>query len=98
MRRNFEDFDMDDFLLEEEPAMQFYANTAEVEATAYDMAIKFGIVSGGEATVSAVVRMSPQHAQSLAILLGRFLELYKKEVGQFELPADLVAQLKGEKK
>lgn len=77
------------------PPIQLYANTAEVEATVYDVAIRFGTFSQGEKTVDAVVRMSPQHAQSLVILLERFLRLYREQVGDFTLPEELTEQLKG---
>ncbi len=76
--------------------IQLYANSAEVEATVYDLAIKFGTFqASGERSVDAVIRMSPQHAQSLVYLLERFVNLYKQEVGDFRLPDEHVESLKG---
>jgi len=90
------DDNTNDALLSAAAPIHLYANTAEVEATPYDVAIQFGTLSMGHKTVDAVVRMSPQHAQSLVILLQRFLDLYREQVGDFALPEQLLQSLKGD--
>lgn len=81
-----------------EPAVraQYYVNTARVEATVYDIGFIFGMMSDGESSEILAVRMSPQHAKSVAILLARFLATYEREVGAIVLPESLIAQLSGE--
>lgn len=75
---------------------ELYSNTVQLEATAYDIGISFGLLSDGVDRRDLTVRMSPQHAKSLAILLDRFLAAYEREIGQVNLPDSLVARLRGE--
>lgn len=75
---------------------ELYANTVQLEATAYDIGIAFGVLSDGVDRRDLIVRMSPQHAKSLAILLDRFLAAYEREIGQVNLPDSLVARLRGD--
>lgn len=79
-----------------EQVPEFYANTVQLEATAYDIGMAFGLLSGGTERRSLVVRMSPQHAKSLEILLSRFLLMYEREVGPVQLPAPLISRLRGD--
>lgn len=73
-----------------------YASHVNVGITVYDVALTFGIGSDDEVEQQVRVHMSPQHARSLHILLGRFLDGYERQVGPIALPDSLVRRLKGE--
>lgn len=73
-----------------------YANHVNVGITVYDFALSFGIGSNESVTEQVTVHMSPQHAKSLHLLLGRFLSAYEKQVGQISLPETLMARLTGQ--
>lgn len=76
---------------------QVYANNASIEVNVYDFALIFGISDSTNSTAPVIaVRMSPQHAKSVALLLERFLTAYEAEVGPIPLPELLVNRLKGE--
>jgi hypothetical protein len=76
--------------------VEYYANTARIEASVYDFGIVFGRLSNDQRSEDLVVRMSPQHAKSVVMLLQRFLDVYEREVGAVVLPQKLVKQLQGE--
>ena len=76
--------------------VEYYANTARIEASVYDFGIVFGRLSNNQRSEDLMVRMSPQHAKSVIILLQRFMDVYEREVGAVGLPEKLVKQLQGE--
>ena len=84
--RNFDD---------EMKPMVAYASHVNVGITVYDFALTFGIGTDDEVDPQVRVHMSPQHARSLHILLGRFLAGYEDQVGPIALPESLVARLEG---
>lgn len=79
-----------------EQPYETYANTVRVEATVYDFALRFGVLSQGQEAEHVVVRMSPQHAKSVLILLQRFMSRYEADIGPVQLPEKMIAAMKGE--
>ena len=77
---------------------EVYANNANVTISAYDFAISFGIGDGETTETQVTVRMSPQHAKSVMILLERFVGIYESQVAPIELPQGLLDMLRGEAK
>lgn len=73
-----------------------YANHVDVGMTVYDLALTSGIGSDGQVAPHVRVHMSPQHAKSLYVLLGRFLLRYEEDVGPITLPEALVERLSGD--
>jgi len=87
---------MDEQLADQSVAPEVYANSARVAISVYDFAIMFGLGGEGKEAVTRVtVRMSPQHAKSLLILLERFVGLYEAQMSPIDLPDGLVAMLQG---
>ncbi len=80
----------------DQQAPVLYSNTVHVEATVYDIGLMFGLLSEGAERQQVMVRMSPQHAKSLLLLLERFLGAFEREIGRIELPQKLIGTLKGE--
>ena len=82
-------------------SINFYANAANVTTSVYDVTLQFrtqspiGSVEGNkppmiETSGICNVRMSPQHAKSLAALLVRQIIEYEKQFGvKLALPPDM---------
>jgi hypothetical protein len=81
------------------PAAQYvslYANDTQVQVTPWDIRIMFGLITAVESsegqsaaiTVSQIgeVRMSPQHAKRVAIVLMQQIQNYEKTVGPIPQP------------
>lgn len=79
-----------------------YTNNIQVAVSVYDVMISFGLDTfqrdGTQVTKEvAIVRMSPQHALSLSILLNKNLEVYGETFKEIFLPEQIIKQLRGEK-
>ncbi len=85
----------DDPARNDESPIVTYASHVNVNVTVYDVALTFGIGSDSNVDEHVRVHMSPQHARSLHILLGRFLRQYEEQIGPIALPDELVATLDG---
>lgn len=76
--------------------LDVYANQVEINFGLYDFTLTFRI-AGNDPDVApatqAVVRMSPAHAKSVALLLNSTLEGYEKLINPIFLPPDLEADL-----
>jgi hypothetical protein len=73
------------------PPPEFYADSFGTMESVYTFSLVFGVQVGQEAYREvAVVRMSPQHAKMMAILLKRRLKEYEQQVGQIIIPDDLL--------
>ena len=83
--------------IEREDLVEVYANHVRLGVTAYDFSLIFGgAAAGPQPREHTVVRMSPQHAKSLLLLLQRFIAIYEREMGPVTLPTELEARLRGE--
>lgn len=76
---------------------ELYANHAKVDVNTYGFVLTFGITRppAGEIRDHTLIHMSPQHAESLSLLLQRFISLYRENIAPIELPPELEEQLKG---
>jgi hypothetical protein len=80
----------------EDKILDVYSNSVKVTMSLYDFTLEFGLNSGlDEAEPVARVRMSPQHAKSLLLLLQRFLGQYGESFQEINLPEELENQLTG---
>ena len=74
--------------------VRVYANSAQIEATAWDFRIIFGELrkSGDQdkkiIEQSVEVIMSPQHAKVLAEVLSKQVGVYEKRMGDINIPKD----------
>lgn len=78
-----------------------YTNNIQIAVSIYDVMISFGLDTyqrdGTQATKEVVkVRMSPQQALALSILLSKNLEVYGETFKEIFLPEKMMKQLKGE--
>jgi len=78
-----------------------YTNAVSVSASLYEITLGFYLVTPGEEEPEqrkavARVRMSPQQAMALNILLARHLKAYGEQFTEIFLPDALVMRLSGE--
>lgn len=78
-----------------------YANNVKVAVSVYEVMISFGLETlqkDGASTTKEIVtvRMSPQHALALNILLDRYLKAYGDTFKEILLPEELVGRLSGD--
>ena len=79
-----------------------YTNATEITASLYEVAFGFYLVTttpgeeGGERRLVVRVRMSPQQAMALNLLLDRHLKAYGEQFTEIFLPDELVMRLSGE--
>ncbi len=76
-----------------------YTNSIQVTAGLYEVALSLYLDTPGEDGAErrkvATVRMSPQQAMALQILLQRYLKAYGEQFREIFLPDDLVKRLSG---
>ena len=75
-----------------------YANWVRVSMSMFDITLEFGLRTPQEeeAQKKGRVRMSPQHARSLLILLQRYLDEYGDTFQEIRLPQEYENALAGE--
>jgi hypothetical protein len=78
-----------------------YANNVQITASVYEVMISFGLDTlqrdGTQTTKEIIkVRMSPQHAIALNILLDRNLKSYGDAFKEILLPENLLKRLSGD--
>lgn len=79
---------------DELPRIDRYANTVQVHAGIYDFKLDFALQDPKKrARVHTSIRVSPQHAKALHLLLGRFLHNYEHSIGEIPLPKELIHRL-----
>ncbi|MCK4460106.1 MAG: DUF3467 domain-containing protein [Methanosarcinales archaeon] len=86
---------------EDGTVLDIYTNNAQLAASVYEIVISFGLGTlqrdGKEITKEIVkVRMSPQHAMALRILLDKYLKAYGDTFKEILLPDDLLMRLSGD--
>lgn len=76
----------------------FYANTARMATSVYEVLIELARVTPAEMTAGVVevetmrVRMSPQHAKALAAMLVKHVREYERQYGvQLKVPDEMQA-------
>jgi hypothetical protein len=79
--------------------LDIYTNSIQVTAGLYEVALSLYLDTPGEDGAErrkvATVRMSPQQAMALQILLQRYLKAYGEQFQEIFLPDDLVKRLSG---
>lgn len=76
-----------------------YTNSAGIAFNTYEFAMSFGLTDLDDPNIThsiATLRMSPQHAKSVLIMLERFIRLYEEEFSPIGMPKELLAYLKGD--
>lgn len=82
--------------------VEIYTNLTQITASLYEIVFGFYLITatpgeeGGERRLVARVRMSPQQAMALSILLTRHLEAYGEQFTEIFLPDELATRLSGE--
>ncbi len=79
-----------------------YTNNVKINGTVYEVMISFGLATpqdDGTTSDKEIirVRMSPQQALALSIVLNNSLKAYNETFKEIFLPESLLLQLKGEK-
>ncbi|MEA3376309.1 MAG: DUF3467 domain-containing protein [Chloroflexota bacterium] len=81
---------------------EIYTNSVNLAASLYEFVFHFGLTTPEweenpeQKGLVARVRMSPQHAKALYIMLGTHLEAYEEKFQSISLPDDLRKHLAGE--
>jgi len=75
-----------------------YSNAATIIANIYEIQIQFGLestVGENQKVLEKMIRMrmSPQHAKSVSLLLQRAISEYEKAHSEIFLPPDLMERL-----
>jgi len=75
---------------------ELYSNSVEFGVSAYEFTFMFGLkgIKKGEPKPLVNVRMSPQHAKVMSLLLAKNVRNYEKEIGEISLPSKLINELK----
>lgn len=76
-----------------------YTNSINVSASIYEVTLEFNLTTptkdGTETRELVRVRMSPQQAEALRILLDKYLKVYSEQFQEIILPDELVNRLSG---
>lgn len=75
---------------------ELYTNSVDFGVSAYEFTFMFGLrgIKNGESKPIVNVRMSPQHAKVMSLLLAKNVSNYEKEIGEISLPSKLIKELK----
>ncbi len=76
-----------------------YVNSLGVQVNPYEFALNFGVtdLENLEAIKHVItLRMSPQHAKSVVLLLQTFISLYEQQIAPISLPKELTQQVTGQ--
>jgi hypothetical protein len=83
--------------VEESPTFaSLYANDTQLQITAWDVRMIFGVIVDSPTTERQTVlvrtlgevRMSPQHAKKVSMILTQQLKRYEENIGPIALPPD----------
>lgn len=75
-------------------APEYYADQLQVGSNPWGFIFQFGLVSEGGPRPVATVRMSPQHAKVMGLLLKRMVREWEETMGQpIQFPAQLISDL-----
>ena len=75
--------------------VDIYTNSVRLMVSIYDFTLEFRLATQDETRPVARVRMSPQQAKALHILLGKFLQTYAETFQEVVLPEELESRLTG---
>jgi hypothetical protein len=82
--------------VEEKTLLEIYSNAARVHLSIFDIGLTFGLVdpdASQEVNELVRVRMSPEHAKALLLILQKHIELYESEWREIYLPPELLQEL-----
>ncbi len=84
----------------EEKVPEFYVNQVNMIVSIYEVLLQFGLKTNPEQDAQSVanIRMSPQHAKVMTLLLLKNLRSYEKDIGAIKLPADMAKDMGIEEK
>lgn len=73
----------------------FYVNQLNLITSLYEVLFMFGLKTKPEEGPEPIVniRMSPQHAKIVSLLLNKQIESYEKDIGKIKFPASLLKEL-----
>jgi hypothetical protein len=74
-------------------APEYYADQLQIGSNPWGFIFQFGLVSEGGSRPVATVRMSPQHAKVMALLLKRVLTDWEEKMGTMDFPEELRREL-----
>ncbi len=80
----------------EEEVPDFYVNSVRLLTSQYELLLQFGLKTHPEEDPKSVVniRMSPQHAKVMTLILKNNIREYEKNIGVINLLPQLISDLK----
>jgi hypothetical protein len=74
---------------------EYYTDSVNFATNIYGFALEFGVMQGQEQPPRSLVRvrMSPQHAKIMSLLLRKNVQEYEKRIGTIILPDGLYQDL-----
>jgi len=80
-------------------SLEIYANSVQFLLSIYDVAMDFGTTDMNNKHQSLVrIKMSPQHAKVMSILLSNNIKKYEHDVGMINIPEQFLKGLLKEEK
>jgi len=82
--------------------LEIYTNATQIRSSLYEVSFDFSLTTptsgeeGAELRLAARVRMSPEQAMAVHVLLGRHLRAYGEQFREIFLPNEVVMRLSGE--
>lgn len=76
-------------------SMEIYSNSVNFAFSIYDVTLSFGLsnVEPNDYHNLVNIKMSPQHAKVMSLLLQKNIEKYEHDIGEIVLPEDLLSNL-----
>lgn len=75
-------------------SLDIYANSVHFFLSIYDITMDFGSTDKANKHHSLVkIKMSPQHAKVMSILLSKNIEKYESEIGEISIPPDFLEKI-----
>ena len=85
----------EELIPEERELPEFYTDSVNFATNLYGFALEFGVMQGQDQPPRSVVRirMSPQHAKIMSLLLRKNVQEYERRIGTIILPEGLYNDL-----
>ena len=74
---------------------EYYSDSVNFATNLYGFSLEFGVMQGQDEPPRSVVRvrMSPQHAKIMSLLLRKNVQEYERRIGTIILPEELYSEL-----
>ena len=83
--------------------LEVYSNSVNFAVSIYDIILNFGLIHDSQLSDSPEkretlvrIRMSPQHAKVMSLILADNINKYEKDVGEIKIPEKFLETLKKE--